>query len=345
MKVVRRTILAVLIVIASLVVSSCAVFGWLFPKEASIGAVFVEGGTSRHARAIPGQNARIDGMYFGEIEIVAYQYSPGFTDTGGFGYNGVGDGTGEQRDWAYFVVLQSGHEAARDIVLESGEIVDIGAFNADYSYELNSDFTDAYDSFSVDFFEVNVYRSGVIVDNIYYGMNADYNGLEKHPLHDYPELAGIPDYYRDTNIEGFPSQEQSFSIFFARDDWFPDPVLVQLAEDWDAHAFTYDWSSSPLNDDQIAKLESLATNGTGRRFYGNLVVVPYGGPALLSVNQNAPGMERPSAVVSFEYDTLLSDATWNDYVADNFLDGDVVYLLKNSVPFGLTVEFMDEGSE
>lgn len=341
MKIARVAVL--LIVIVS--VSTCLPSGSLFPNDASIGAVFVEGGTSRQARTITGQNGRIDGMYFGELEIVAYQYSPGFTDTGGFGYNGAGDGTGKQGDWAYFVVLQSGHEAARDIVLKSGQIVDIGAFNADYSYELNTDFTDVYDSFSIDFFEVNVHRSGVILDNVYYGMNAEYNGLDEHPLHGYPELAGIPDYYRNTNIEGFPSQEQSFSIFFARDDWFPDPVLVQLAEDWEEHTFTYAWSSSSLSDEQIAKLESLATNGTGRRFYGNLVIVPYDGPALLSVNRDAPGMEFPSAVVSFEYDTLLSDATWNDYVADDFLDHDIIYLLKDSVPFGLTVDFVDEASQ
>ena len=56
-------------------------------------------------------------------------------------------------------------------------------------------------------------------------------------------------------------------------------------------------------------------------------------------------MERPSAVVRFDYDPLLSDATWTDYSDNGFLDGDVVYLLNDSVPFGLTVEFVEAADE
>ena len=72
------------------------------PAQLEVPARIVEQGLSTPSGAIP-----IQGLYFGELEIVAYQYRPGASLQTGqhFGTNGT-------HDWSYWVVLQSGHDAA-----------------------------------------------------------------------------------------------------------------------------------------------------------------------------------------------------------------------------------------
>lgn len=329
-------------------VTSCSFLGGIFGGyEARVGASFVEGETTGPSASVAGgrlasvtqQTASIEGMYFGELEIVAYQYAPGFEDATGFGFTNDDPVT----DWAYYTVLQSGHPAARDILLQSGELVDIAAFNDGYDVGLDPTFAEVYDRFSIDFLEVNVYRSGILIDGSYFGMNAELNGLATHPLHRYPPLDTIPDFYRDTNVDGFESNNQTFSILFARSDWYPTPVLVQTEESSvDPDAFVVSWSSRTMTDDEIRKIESLVTNGTQRRFYGNMIIIPYDGPTEVAVTDGGPGMANPVAYIRFDYDTLLDDATWADFEADGVIDSDIVYRMVDDVPFGLTVEFVDE---
>ena len=58
--------------------------------------------------------ALVKGLYFGELEIVAYDYRPGETIQSN---NGFGNG----EDFSYWTMLQNGYDEARDRVLEVGK--------------------------------------------------------------------------------------------------------------------------------------------------------------------------------------------------------------------------------
>lgn len=326
---------SLLLLIITIMLASCSLFN---PDFGEISAEFIEGGSQRNisTKSMTNQTEEISGMCFGELEIVAYQYSPGFASN-----SGVSGGFASGVDWAHYIVLQSGHPAARDIFLESGGIVDIAALNDTYDFSLEDDFAANFDSFSIDFFEVCVFRSGIVIDDKYFGMSAKLSESQEHPLHNYPELTDIPTYYRETNISGFPSSNQSFSVFFSRSDWFPEPALVTLSEDEDG-VFHFLSSNINLTDTQKEYLESLATNGTYRRFYGNLVIVPYDGPVKFAVTGDGEGMENPVAQVKFNFDNLLSDETYEDFADDQFIDADTIYYkLVNDIPFGLSIDFIE----
>ena len=58
-------------------------------------------------------SSELKGVYFGELEIVAYDYRPGESVQANSSW-------GSGSDWSYWVVVQSGHDAARDYVLPVG---------------------------------------------------------------------------------------------------------------------------------------------------------------------------------------------------------------------------------
>jgi hypothetical protein len=132
------------------------------------------------------ERTAVQGLYFGELEIVAYDHRPGQSVQ-----NNPGFGAGT--DWSYWVVLQSGHPSARDIVLQENGAIDIMALNGEYGrQEFGAAFQSQVGRFDIDFFEVNFHRTGVVANGGYYGMNANGNGLDKHPLHRYPALRRCP---------------------------------------------------------------------------------------------------------------------------------------------------------
>lgn len=219
----------------------------------------------------------IEGLYLGELEIVAYDYRPGeAVQSEQFAFAPGGD-------WSHDVVVQSGHPDARDVLLQSSSTVDFDDLNGGYRSPIPEAYVNAVGTFEVDLFEVNLYRTGMLVDGSYYGMNAELNGSKLHPLHRYPPLDTVPDYYANTVFAGFPAVDQTVNVFFARDDWFPTPVLVQVASNGGGDPYTVAWSSRALSKQEDTVLTSLATQGTQRRFYSNMVIVPITAPAALDL--------------------------------------------------------------
>lgn len=295
------------------------------------------------------KRSAVQGLYFGELEIVAYDHRPGQSVQ-----NNPGFGAGTA--WSYWVVLQSGHPSARDIVLQENGAIDILALNGEYGrQEFGAAFQSQVGRFDIDFFEVNFHRTGVVANGGYYGMNANGNGLDKHPLHRYPALSGLPDFFTFPTYPGFSTpqaaQGQSHSALFARRDWFPAPVLVEIERDVGPAVITS--SSISLNAKQRGLLESLVSQGTRRRFYDQLIVVPFGGPAVVpldgqsSVDVNPQSSSNPSdntgssltkasaeIRVSFDLSDVLDPST--DFGAT---PPSIVYKGDaNHVPFGLAIE-------
>lgn len=298
----------------------------------------------------------IEGLYFGELEIVAYDYRPGesLQASGGFG-------NGNPSDWSYWVALQSGHDAGRDNVLTPGDQIDFTAMNGDYARPIEQDFIDEVGEFEMDFVEVYLHRTGVIVDGKYYGMNADLNGHESHPLHKYPQWSSIDDTFCMPLYPGFDGG-QDLNVIFARSDWFPEAVSVVVSRNG-SEAPVIESATPALSAEQEQKLLSLVEQGTMRRFYANLQIIPYAGPVTLDLTngQTPPalpdgGQEEPDEAltsagnvvnaknvalsVNFNISDVLADETDLDASENGQPAPKVVYKGDASnVPFGLTLTF------
>jgi hypothetical protein len=325
--------------------------GILGGGDASLFGVSIEN-TGPATRAAVG----VDGLYFGELEIVAYDWREGeaLQAYPNWGAHGRDPSNPDLGDWSYLVPLQSGYDAARDNLLTASGPIDFTDWrDGGYSGELPSqEFVDGVGAFDVDFLEVNLYRTGIVQGNVYYGMNADLNGLETHPLHKYPTYATIDDYFTVPGFPGWPAEyqyEQTTNVLFARNDWFPDPILVQLAQaggGTDPVTFSVAWTSAAggLTADQEEALLSLATNGTGRRFYSRFVILPVDPTRLVfdPTTYVSPGdafteidAATAEVVVGMDLSITLddtSDLTIDDDGPNVMYAGDA-----NNVPFGLTV--------
>jgi hypothetical protein len=291
----------------------------------------------------------VEGLYFGELEIVAYDHRPGesLQASGGFGNGNTGD-------WSYWVALQSGHDAGRDNVLAVGQQIDFAAMNGDYARPIEQAFVEGVGRFEVDFLEVYLYRTGVLSGGAYFGMNADLNGLSTHPLHKYTQWSSYADTYCNPEFPAVPAGGQDLNVFFARSDWFPKPTVVRMGQGPGGPVVA---SATPaLTPDQTAKLTSLVSQATQRRFYQDLLIIPYAGPVVLDLtngqtppatNGGQPGTLAPSLTsagnvvnarnvavsVNFDLADILDDAT--DFQVPRVVyKGDA-----NHVPFGLTLSF------
>lgn len=302
-------------------------------RAGAIRVVFREGDGARSAVAA----GPVEALYFGELEIVAYHHRPGETiQTGGFA-SGHGNA-----DWSHYVVVQSGHPDARDVVLFSENALDFDELNNTYRPEISREYLRTVGVFTIDFLEVNLYRNGVIIDSTYYGAHAENNGFDGDHLYRYPELGGISRHHAYTRVNGFSEHDQTHNVLFARSDWFSEPVQVRLDYDGDSR-LEVAWSSRPLSSFQREVLESLADGGTNRRFYANLIIVPYGPARSFALGDG----ETVDVTVRFDFSDAIDfgesrtdldairDVYWGHHTNED------IYLWfrtdENGVPMGLQV--------
>lgn len=299
-------------------------------------ARFVDGTAGQQQQALNG----VEGLYFGELEIVAYDHRPGEsvqTGTTSSGFTGS--------DWSHWVALANGYDEARDNVLSQNGALDFADFG-DVSPPLEQAFVESVGTFEIDFLEVYMYRTGVIANGAYYGHNAELNGLDQHPLHKYPQWSSIDDTYTQPQFPGFDGVDgQDVNVLFARNDWFPEALTVVLEQE-ESNGYSVKSSSRTLTADQKSKLESLAAQGTTRRFYHRLVIVPFSGidgPVVVALNGQTPAdgsavtPDELNITVNFDLTNLLAPATDLDAEPPVVAySGDA-----NDVPFGLSVSFAE----
>ena len=332
-----RLTMVLFALVAMAALGGCDVLFWRAPSPISVR--YEESGLGS-LQTLSGGESAIQGLYFGELEVVAYHYRPDEAiQTGGFA-SGFGN-----LDWSHYVVVQSGHEAARDVVLFSNAAIDIDELNADFRREVSREYVEEVGTFSIDVFEVNLHRNGIIFENQFFGANAEENGLEGHPLHRYPEFVEIADHFAYTRVAGFPEYEQTHNVLFVRSDWFSEPMQVAMSTMGGDSGFEVAWSSADLSEFQEHILISLAEGGTARRGYGNLIIVPYG--VVRSVD--FPRDETITAVVRFDFSDAIDfspgktdlDAIRDEFWGQHTNNG--IYLWFNTdefgVPMGLEVQF------
>jgi hypothetical protein len=292
----------------------------------------------------------IQGMYFGEMEIVAYNYRPGETvqTNNTFSTNNT--------DWSHWIVLSSGYDASRNNVLKHSGAIDLAKLRGGYDSTPDYNFVSKAGSFSVDILEVYMYRIGVVQNDNVYAFDQAPAG-KSSIVYKYPEFSTFP--INDTSsvfpgIDRGMESVDEINVLFVRDDWFSQPVSILM----DEHALTptVQSSSVALNQFQTTIIESMIAQGTNRRFYNNIMVIPFKnfhGPiktifptpenltkSVLSRGGKTVQVQDPQlwadqikVNVKFDFNNLLmEDPTVSNKVKFN---SDI-----NSVPCGLDVDLM-----
>lgn len=268
-------------------------------------------------------NANLRGLFFGELEVVFYDHRPGEalqanTDFGNSSTN-----------WSFMSPLLSGHTAARDNLIESSGNLDLSALADGYVLgDPDAAFIDDVGYFDIDIFEINAYRTGILYDTAgandvadygFWGwatLTSDENGNPIEPLHKYPQYDAVPVLETFPFFPGFEDgYPQDMNILFTSDQLLPDRRLVQLdqAQDPSSGRYTgvrFDSRDNPVDNDPLTATEealilSLANEGTGRRFYDNLLIVPFPGPIRVVYDETAPGyLAAPAAPSEYRAENI-----------------------------------------
>jgi hypothetical protein len=199
-------------------------------------------------------------MYFGDLEVVAYEYNPGGTIQANANWGN------SDKDWSYWVVLQGGSTSSRNNIIEQGSVFDLSTLGSN-SLPPGLAFKQSSTQFSVDVYEVYIDQTAVLYSGELFGGNYGSNGL---PFQKYPTLSEntvAPTVWPYYQVLG---QQPTLNVWFVRDDWFPSPVLVTMT-----NRTTIGSSSVSLTAEQQTIITSLTSQGTGRRGYDELVIVPF----------------------------------------------------------------------
>ena len=235
-------------------------------------------------------------LYFERVGVMAYQESPGFEDR-----SDAGGGGGGYLGWAYSWILSE--MDATNITLRNNELFDISAWaKSPQLYELDSEFANTYDDFSIDILEVFLRQMKIYINEteyscIYIG-NEHFNAMSE------------------------------LSIMFVNDNWINEAGMILLDSNTEGEYFVKDISISLVDNIDIQnKILHIVNKGMGHPFV-TLILIPYD-MVKLKVNENGVGLENPLAKIKLNFDDL-------------FEDGVVLKLNEEGVPLGLDVEIVEE---
>lgn len=282
-------------------------------------------------------NNSIEALYFGELEIVAYNYRPGeeIQNNAGFG--------NDNGDWSYFVLLPGGFESSRDNALFSSGVINISDY-LEYQYEeqptfyFEEEYLESGIPFEVDVLEIVMHRTGVVRDGKYYGNNGAFNGHDMHPMHKYPEYSEIPNYFAYTVWPGLESNSsQDINVMFVNDTYISTPLQILTHEIDGQLVFTQTNRDVSLQEEEFIK--SLINQGTMRRFYTYLNIIPYSGPVVWDFSNNI----APDITVKVNMDYII-DINQTNFEEIETMEqgywGNIYYLGgENDIPFGFNIQF------
>jgi len=296
---------------------------------------------------------QIDALGMQQLEIVAYQYSPGYTDDSGFANKGI------INNWAYDVICQGGLVQSR--IVESGKTVDITDFTNGYVTPISDKFIATHSSFSVDFLEVYIHVPGIFVNNYYYGEEAGGNDFSY--IKTYAQFANVIPVYCASSTSAFLGQTNCINALLARSDWFPNAVAIKLepaqsAVGYEITSVIGDLSGIIIFADgstisQKDMILSMVNNGTERRSYDTIFIVPYGAPVQVATTENGVGIKNPQAniVFNFDWSSMITPATQsaieNGTIImhssnETMLSGSpVVFQVTNNIPLGMSCTITD----
>ncbi|XDD49266.1 hypothetical protein AB3N59_12695 [Leptospira sp. WS92.C1] len=228
-------------------------------------------------------NTLLQGIFFGELEIVAYDYRPGQSNQGQVHADGF---FGE--DWSYWMIAPNGYTQARFNVLEVGKQIDPDWYSDRYTQKMPA-------NFEIDAFEIFMYNVGVIYDNSFYGQHEFLLGIEggsneTNVLYKYPQWSQIPKHTSNPTFSESVFSHNSASVLFVRNDIVVTPVNVNTTYDiveGGKVKYRIVNSSRALTEKERNFLLSLVQQGTTRRYYDNLIVVPYEGPWTITQSEES----------------------------------------------------------
>jgi hypothetical protein len=189
----------------------------------------------------------------------------------------------------------------------------------------------------------------------------------KDLLQKYPDLDNFSLYNFDAlgfsyyaNMQGFDDVDVTFSVVFARRDWFPEPVFVYLesidGNSYDSKTYIYDWSSKPLTDEQKKLIEGMASNPMASWFRRSHIIIPYdymysfgdNRPVKLALKEDAEGFKNPEFRISFDFLQLLTNETYENAIsggswsqAQNGPNPAFTFRSDAGIPFGLKVNIVE----
>jgi hypothetical protein len=231
--------------------------------------------------------AGLGGLYFGELELVAYEYRPGESIQALDGASGfMGCPGGATGDWSVWPPLVSGYEESRNYVLQTGQSLRFDELLAEGDRRrIPEDFAATVGAFDIDCFDVFVHNTGVVYDDVFYGSWSP--GSPHRPLYRYTQWDSATEHqvlaeFPAAAAVGTTSPAPSASVLFVRDDWFPTSVIIDLDADTNA-ANPVVSTSRPLTASELGYVESLLGHCTSRRSAVRIFVIPFDGPVTVDL--------------------------------------------------------------
>ncbi|MBM9576982.1 hypothetical protein JWG45_07425 [Leptospira sp. 201903070] len=238
----------------------------------------------------PVSNSLLQGVYFGELEIFAYDHRPGEADQEG--------NFGSGKDWSHWAVAPSGYEESRNNILKAGEQINPNWYHSERRQRLSER------DFEIDAFEIAMFNTGIVYNNEYYGEYI-YNfgedtDIEVDPLTKYPEWKGIPKHRVWPTFTGFTSPYNIVSVIFIRNDILTSAANVEIQWNQQNTIPSIGNTSRSLSAEESNFILSLVEQGTRRRHYLNLVLVPYEGPFTFTFNGESDEAKKRYAWQDYE---------------------------------------------
>ncbi|TGK19797.1 hypothetical protein [Leptospira stimsonii] len=123
---------------------------------------------------------------------------------------------------------------------------------------------------------------------------------EVEPLTTYPEWTGIPKHRVWPTFSGFTSPYNVMSVIIVRSDILTGTANVQIQWNQEKTMPSIGSTSRILTLEESNFILSLVKQGTKRRFYMNLIPVPYDGPYTFSFNGESDESKKKYAWQNYE---------------------------------------------
>lgn len=299
---------AFLSVVALFLFESCSLLGIKPSLKIEIAETGSAGSRAARSRSLADQSEELDGVHIGHLAITAYEE------------------TKPNEFRSFYVTSNVNYYDTADLFLKPAETIDLTALSVPDNPNTAT--------FRMDFLCVEAQGMGVVLDRVFYGCplpmlppSSPMDTLTTHPLYKYPEYDGIPTYSKSIRLEGLERAENEtvnsaqINILYARNDWFPEPMLVKT-NGWnyaqpDGHDDTVDWASKPISEQQWIWLKRAIQQG------GFFAIIPYGEVKTLNI---ANIFASESLRIEVNFDTLLSDVSYMDWRDDGLFEGTDIYL-------------------
>ncbi|TGM57819.1 hypothetical protein [Leptospira adleri] len=306
------------------------------------------------------ESNRVQAMYFGQLRIYAHSYQP---EKGKELYSVSINKPGEAKpvlNWTTAVILDevfnSAGNSVKDNLIQNSEVVNIESWmdpsilkyvNSRFQTYLNE-----VTNYKIDFLELNIYRAGLILDNVFFNYVTGTQNETKNYLYKYPEYSSLP-------MTAFQSSAAGGLLFCdACDTDLASASVILLArrEHIDSTLFvkmnfrdyvTWDYDleySRTVSDKERNIIESLVKHQRivhyGRGFL-RLIVIPADLPV---VSRDGSGISPEDLAIRIKFD-LTKVVDFDPSKTDLSIPKITFARDANSVPMGLSVEVIDKSKK